>query len=95
MLGKVKGTKVEACPRTAFAERWFKVQIGGQRSRRWTKEADLPDVVVRLYDNQMAAAEASPGSAAESTADDGGGDEGLGRTILEEVFGTGTSSKEI
>ncbi len=90
----MKGTKVEACPRTGVTERWFKVQIGGRRSRRWTREADLPDFVVRLYDKQMAASEASPSGAAESTADDGGGDEGPGRTILEEVFGTGTSSEE-
>lgn len=52
-LGEVKGAKLKYCPRTGISERMFHVQVGGRRSKRWTKESDLQDVVVRLYDKKM------------------------------------------
>lgn len=33
-------------------ERWFKVRIQGRRSATWTKESDLPETVVKLFDGR-------------------------------------------
>ncbi len=54
ILGKIRGMKWDRCKDTGRMLRWFRVQIGGRRSRRWTKESDLPDVVVKLYDAREA-----------------------------------------
>lgn len=66
-LGKINGTKMGPRPETGELVRWFKVQIGGRRSRRLMKEADLTDVVVKLYDKraESAAATATGSAGAE------------------------------
>ncbi len=35
--------------------RWFRIQIGGRRLNRRTRESDLPDGVVKLYDARASA----------------------------------------
>ncbi len=49
-LWKISGTKVQRNVDTGLDERMFKEQIGGWNSPRWTQEADLAEVVVRMYD---------------------------------------------
>ncbi len=53
-LGKIRGVKWDKCKDTGQMVRWFRVQMGGRRSKRWTKENDLPDIVVKLYDARQA-----------------------------------------
>ena len=32
--------------------RYFKVRIGGNRSPRWTNENDLPEVIVKMFNDR-------------------------------------------
>lgn len=47
---KVKETKTIIDDETRQSTRLCKVQLGGQKEPRWTKEADSPEVVVKLFD---------------------------------------------
>ena len=47
--------RIERCewrddPHTNDKTRWFKVRIHGRRSASWTKESELPETVVKLFD---------------------------------------------
>ena len=52
ILKKITATENRLNAETGEDERWFKVQIGGRKSPRWTKESDLPETVVKLYELQ-------------------------------------------
>ena len=76
LLEKMTTCEHRTCPETGRAERWFKVQLRGRASPRWTPEALLPEAIVRLYDERNGCAEpqlqadgmsiAGQGSAADS-----------------------------
>ncbi len=99
MLGKIRGAKESPCPETGELIRWFRVQVGGRRSRRWTKEIDLPEVVVKLYDRQHAHC---AGRAEVAESDDQGaietGDVGpthpSSMLAFDEVFGSSTEEDD-
>ncbi len=91
-LGKIKGTKDARCPETGELVRWLKVQVGGMRSRRWTKETYLPDVVVKLYDKLNANTADAP-DAEDPDAGMRDGVDAADRTCtpaFDEVFGSST-----
>lgn len=49
LLAKICGVKeIEGLTET---QRWFKVQLRGRQSPSWTNEEELPEVVVRMFDD--------------------------------------------
>eukprot|EP00171_Calliarthron_tuberculosum_P002219 IDg2219t1 len=59
LLKKIAGSETRINAATGQEERWFKVQIGGRKSSRWTKEVDLPEVVVKMFDDGVQSREES------------------------------------
>lgn len=51
--GKIFDSQTSRNDQSGNDERWFKVQLGGRRLPRWTKESYLPEAVVKLYDLRM------------------------------------------
>lgn len=52
MLRKIKGTNIVTHEETGQPERMFRMQIGRRKAARRTRERDLSEVVVKLFDAQ-------------------------------------------
>lgn len=50
-FARIAGTQIRKHTRTGNTERHFKVRISGKNFSCWTPESDLPEAVVKLYDN--------------------------------------------
>ena len=60
ILRKISGTDMRTDPSTGQPTRFFKVQIGGRNSPRWTPESDLPEGVGNLFNNQERQKDSNP-----------------------------------
>ena len=58
-LSRIAGTQTRRNQSTGEIERHFKVRISGSRSTCWTPESDLPETVVKLYDQRDGASRAT------------------------------------
>ena len=54
LLERMKDSKEIVDPRTGKRHRLFKLRIAGRKSPKWTKEEDIPAVIVRLFDRSLA-----------------------------------------
>ena len=52
LLERMKDSKKFVDPRTRKRQRMFKDRIASRKSPRWTKEEDIPNVIVQLFDQR-------------------------------------------
>ena len=50
LFKRIEECEIQRSADSGNAERWFKVKIHGRRSAAWTRESDLPETVVKLFD---------------------------------------------
>ena len=50
-LKRITACETRRCRDSDATERWFKVRIHGRRSATWTRETDLPETVVKLFES--------------------------------------------
>ena len=51
LFKRIEACQTRRCRESGTMERWFKVRIHGRRSSTWTKQEDLPETVVKLFDS--------------------------------------------
>ena len=51
LFKRITACETRKCRDSDATERWFKVKIHDRRSATWTRETDLPETVVKLFDS--------------------------------------------
>lgn len=51
LLRRMHDSRIEVDRTTGKRTPWFKVQLAGRKSPKWTQESDLPEIIVDLLDN--------------------------------------------
>lgn len=70
LLEKITAVRESVCSKDGSTKRWFNVQLRGRASPRWTSVEELPEAIVRLFDERHGSREGSRPREATSTADD-------------------------
>ena len=52
LFKRIEGCETRNCEDANQTERWLKVKIHGRRSATWTRESELRDTVVKLFDRK-------------------------------------------